>query len=79
MKNKKKKKKITNLLSQINFNIEKTNENLNHPDEFYSNYFQTLLETEKNKEKKSKRRASSLVVRPNKTETLKTKKRKMFS
>ena len=46
------KKKKTNLLSQINFNIEKINENLNNPDEFYSNYFQALLDTEKIKEKK---------------------------
>ena len=68
------KKKITNLLSQINFNIEKTNENLNHPDEFYSNYFQTLLGTEKTKEKKSKRRTSCFVVRSSKIETLKNKK-----
>ena len=42
----KKKKKKDNLLSQINFNIQKTNQNLNNPDEFYSNYFNFLLEGE---------------------------------
>ena len=40
------KKKKDNLLSQINFNIQKTNQNLNNPDEFYSNYFNFLLEGE---------------------------------
>ena len=34
MKNKKRK---NNLLSQINLNIQKTNQKLNNPDEFYSN------------------------------------------
>ena len=38
------KKKKENLLSKINFNIQKTNQNLNNPDEFYSNYFHSLLE-----------------------------------
>ena len=42
----KSKKKKDNLLSQINFNIQKTNQNLNNPDEFYSNYFNFLLEGE---------------------------------
>ena len=37
------KKKKESLLSQINLNIEKTNQNLNNPDEFYSNYFSSLL------------------------------------
>ena len=32
------------LLSQIDLNIEKTNQNLNNPNEFYSNYFNYLLE-----------------------------------
>ena len=40
------KRKKDNLLSQINFNIQKTNQNLNNPDEFYSNYFNFLLEGE---------------------------------
>ena len=42
----KNKKKKDNLLSQININIQKTNQNLNNPDEFYSNYFSFLLEGE---------------------------------
>ena len=40
------KKKKDNLLSQINLNIQKTNQNLNNPEEFYSNYFNFLLEGE---------------------------------
>ena len=41
------KKKKDNLLSKINFNIQKTNQNLNNPDLFYSNYFNSLLGGEK--------------------------------
>ena len=40
MKNKKRK---SNLLFQINLNIQKTNQKLNNPDEFYSNYFNSIL------------------------------------
>jgi len=40
----KSRKKKDNILSQINLNIRKTNQNLNNPDEFYSNYFSSLLE-----------------------------------
>ena len=40
------KKKKDNLLSKINLNIRKTNQNLNNPEEFYSNYFHKLLEGE---------------------------------
>ena len=49
----KNKKKKDDLLSQINFNIKKTSQNLNNPDEFYSNYFNFLLEgeIEKNNQK----------------------------
>ncbi len=32
------------LLSKINFNIQRTNQNLNNPEEFYSNYFNSILE-----------------------------------
>ena len=39
----KNKKKNNNLLSQINLNIEKTNQNLNDPDKFYTNYFNNIL------------------------------------
>ena len=48
----KKKQDSSMLLSQINLNIEKTNQNLNNPDEFYSNYFNYLLQ-EKRKGKKN--------------------------
>ena len=44
--NQKNEKKKDNLLSLINFNILKTNQNLNNPDEFYNNYFTSLLEGE---------------------------------
>ena len=40
------KKRRGSLLSQINFNIQKTNQNLNNPEEFYSNYFNSILEGE---------------------------------
>ena len=51
--NNKNKKSKDNLLSLINLNIQKTNQNLNNPDEFYSNYFNFLLEgeIEKNNQK----------------------------
>ena len=42
----KKKRDNNNILSKINLNIQKTNQNLNNPDEFYSNYFHSLLEGE---------------------------------
>ena len=45
------KKKQDNILSQIDLNIEKTNQNLNNPEEFYSNYFNQLLEERKKKGK----------------------------
>ena len=45
----KSKKKKDNILSQINLNIKKTNQNLNNPEEFYSNYFTSLLEEELNR------------------------------
>ena len=41
------KKKKSNLLSTINFNIEKNSQNINNPDEFYNSYFQSLLQNEK--------------------------------
>lgn len=40
-------KRRKTLLNKINLNILKTNQNLNNPDEFYSNYFQSLLENGK--------------------------------
>ena len=57
-----KKRKKDSLLSKINTNIEKTNQNLNNPDEFYSNYFQSLLEGEKvNLGKNEKKRLSIFI------------------
>ena len=41
------KKRKSNLLSTINFNIAKSSQNLNNPDAFYSSYFQSLLQFEK--------------------------------
>ena len=40
------KKKDNNLLSKINLNIQKTNQNLNNPEQFYSNYFNSILKGE---------------------------------
>jgi hypothetical protein len=37
------KRKKDNLLSKIALNIQKTNQNLNNPEEFYNNYFNSLL------------------------------------
>ena len=39
----KNKKRRDNILSKINLNIQKTNQNLNNPEEFYSNYFHSIL------------------------------------
>ena len=44
------KKHQDNILSQIDLNIEKTNQNLNNPEEFYSNYFNYLLGGKKDKD-----------------------------
>ena len=46
MKNKRKK---NSLLSQINLNIKKTNQKLNNPGEFYSNYFNSILGKKNNR------------------------------
>ena len=60
------KKKKGNLLSQINLNIQKTNQNLNNPDEFYSSYFKAILGNEQKIEaRKSKRRASAICCSNN--------------
>ena len=55
-----KKKKKNSLWSRINTNIEKTNQNLNNPNEFYSNYFQSLLEGEKRSRRKIEKRRLSV-------------------
>ena len=48
-------KKREKILSQINLNIQKTNQNLNNPEEFYSSYFNSLLQGKINNEKTTKR------------------------
>ena len=77
------KKKKGNLLSQINLNIEKTNQNLNNPDEFYSNYFISILgggEQTKFDTKKYRRRSSAIsfsnkmILSP--TRSMRNKKKK---
>ena len=75
-----KKRKNTSLLSKINSNIEKVNQNLNNPDQFYSNYFQSLIEGEKknmgeNEKKKFSIVADSIISTPkiNKFNRVKTK------
>ena len=47
----KSKRQKNNLLSQININIQKTNQKLNNPDEFYSNYFNSILKNRQNKKR----------------------------
>jgi len=58
-----KKRESNNLLSQIDFNIEKTNQNLNNPDIFYSNFFNYLLE-EKIKEREKKNDNLTFIGQP---------------
>ena len=78
------KKKKGNLLSQINLNIQKTNQNLNNPDEFYSSYFKALLGNDQKLEaKKGKRRGSaiccsnSMIMTPVKNiKSMRTRKKK---
>ena len=47
-----KRKKEDNLLSLIDYNIQRTNQKLNDPDAFYNNYFNNILKEEKEKNKK---------------------------
>jgi len=50
-------KRRASIINTINSNIKKTNQNLNNPDEFYSNYFQLLLEEQnKNKSKNNNKK-----------------------
>ena len=68
------KKRRASLINAINFNIEKTNQNLNNPDEFYSNYFQLLLEEKnKNNVKDNKNLLSSIKINPQKNRKKKKK------
>ena len=47
-----KRKKEDDLLSLIDYNIQRTNQKLNDPDVFYNNYFSNILKEEKEKIKK---------------------------
>ena len=70
------KKRRASLINTINLNIEKTNQNLNNPDEFYSNYFQLLLEDRnKNRGKDNKKLLSSIKINPLKNRNKKEKNR----
>lgn len=53
-----------NILSQIDLNIEKTNQNLNNPEEFYSNYFNYLLGGVKDNDNKDGSRYSGYFGPP---------------
>jgi len=56
------KKKRSSIINTINFNIKKTNQNLNNPEEFYSNYFQLLLDVQnKNKGKNDNKKLLSTI------------------
>ena len=73
------KKKKANILSRINFNIEKTNQNLNNPDEFYSSYFSSILLNEYNQKSINKnlytKNLSNFIFDKNKKENkIKNKK-----
>ena len=48
------KKKKDNLLSLIDYNIQRTNQKLNDPDGFYSNYFNNILKEEMKEKNKKK-------------------------
>ena len=56
------KSKKSSLLSIINFNIEKTSQNINNPNAFYGTYFQSLLENKKKNAEKF--RTSSMDFYP---------------
>ena len=47
-----KRKKEDDLLSLIDYNIQRTNQKLNDPELFYNNYFSNILKEEKEKIKK---------------------------
>ena len=67
-------KKRSSLINTINFNIKKTNQNLNNPQEFYSNYFQLLLDIRnKNKGNNDNKR---LLLSCKKIHTSKNKNKK---
>ena len=55
-------KKKGNLLSLINFNIQKTNQKLNNPDQFYNNYFASILEGEIEKKNKTNKNSPNFLA-----------------
>ena len=61
------KNKKKNLLSMINLNIQNSNQKMNNPSEFYSSYFQSLLENDKRFEINARRRntTSNLLINNN--------------
>ena len=61
------KKRNGSLLNKINLNIQKTNLNLNNPDEFYTNYFQSILvEKSKNMNKNEIKKIGDIKLIRNK-------------
>ncbi len=68
------KKKKGNILSRINFNIQNSSQNLNNPDEFYSNYFNSILKGEIKSKNINKISANNLS--PDIYDSLKSKKEK---
>ena len=57
-------KRRASIINTINSNIKKTNQNLNNPDEFYSNYFQLLLEEQnKNKSKNNNKKLAKTHIK----------------
>ena len=48
-------KKKGSILDKINFNIQKRNQNLNNPDIFYSNYFNSIIRGELNQKQNNKK------------------------
>ena len=71
-------KKKDNLLSLINFNIQKSNQNLNNPDEFYSNYFNFLLEGEIEKKNQKNNNNSQSFLKTSAVDFSKNKKDKII-
>ena len=59
------KKGKDSILSKINLNIRKTNQNLNNPEEFYSSYFNSLLEGKMNDKTTATKRNSVFYAREN--------------
>ena len=58
----KSRKKKDNLLSLIDYNIQRTNQKLNDPDGFYSSYFSNILKEElKEKNKKNNKNNISTI------------------